>query len=131
MNNGTVGEQYAERFGFNALGWAMFRTQPPTKRVFRNGKLTIEIGVETMAFAAQRLYDEQAFNASDGEKEAEADFYVADADEFARSVVRRLEREAEDGTNAIHLLLDTAFNEVAERGEDGLAEREKSSESDL
>ena len=97
----------------------------------RNGKLTIEIGVETMAFAAQRLYDEQAFNASDGEKEAEADFYVADADEFARSVVRRLEREAEDGTNAIHLLLDTAFNEVAERGEDGLAEREKSSESDL
>ena len=30
-SNGTVGEQYAERCAFPALGWMMTRTQPPTR----------------------------------------------------------------------------------------------------
>jgi hypothetical protein len=40
-HNGTVGEQYAERYGFRELGWTMFRTQPPTKRIIQRGKLVI------------------------------------------------------------------------------------------
>jgi hypothetical protein len=38
-SNGTFGEQRAEWY-FASVGWKMFRTQPPTRRVWK-GKLTI------------------------------------------------------------------------------------------
>ena len=74
----------------------------------RGGKLVISIGVETLAFAAQRFYDEEAMQASEGAKD-EAEFRIVDAGEFAGSVVQALEKEAEDGTTPVHLLLDAAF----------------------
>lgn len=89
----------------------------------RGGKLVVEIGVETLAFAAQQRYDEQAFNASEGQED-KAEFYIADPDAFAEEIVRALEREAEDGTNRMHLMFDDAFDHASDNGAEGLAERE-------
>lgn len=78
------------------------------KTEVKGGKLVISVGVDTLAFAAQRFYDEEAFQNSEG-SEDEAEFRIVDADEFAESVLEALEKESEDGTTPVHLLLDAAF----------------------
>lgn len=78
------------------------------KTEVKNGRLVISVGVDVLAFVAQRFYDEEQFQASGGQ-ETEAEFRIVDADEFAASVLRALEKEAEDGTTPVHRLLDAAF----------------------
>ena len=45
-----------------------------------------------------------------------SDVVVTDLAEFARDVVRELNREAEDGTTPIHELLDRALAEAVDQG---------------
>jgi hypothetical protein len=88
----------------------------------RDGKLHIVIGVETLAFAAQGRFDENAFQASDGQQER-AEFCIGDPDTFASEVVRALTDEAEDGTNRMHLMFDDAFDHLSAHGADGITDR--------
>lgn len=92
------------------------------KAEVKGGKLVISIGVDVLAFAAQRHYDEEAFNATEGQMKA-SEFRVVDAAALAKEVVRELEREAEDGTTRLHLMFDTAFTKVLEQGGEGIEER--------
>jgi hypothetical protein len=94
------------------------------KTEVKSGKLIISIGADVLAFAAQRHFDERAFEASEGTK-SEADFYIARQPEFAEAVRKALEREAEDGTTLVHLCLDAAFDRVLDFGDgsDGMEER--------
>lgn len=71
-------------------------------------QLQITIGIETLAFAAER-YDYFWEGADD-------DVKVTDPDEFAKDVVRELESEEEDGTTLVHLMFDKAFRAVVENG---------------
>lgn len=94
------------------------------KAEVKNGKLVISVGVDVLAFAAQRHYDEQTFNATEGQQNA-SDWQVADATAFAHEVVRQLEHEDETGTNRMHLMLDDAFTRALDYGDgEGLVERE-------
>ena len=47
---------------------------------------------------------------------------VVNAEQLAADVVKELLEEAEDGTNAIHLLLEQAIIKAAENGTEGLCE---------
>lgn len=86
-----------------------------------DGSLIISISVETLAFAAQALFNEQAFEASEGRRNT-ADFFIADPVAFAESVALWLNHEREDGSNRVTEMLDDAFEYVANHGSDGLEE---------
>ena len=88
------------------------------------GKLVIEIGVETLAFSAQRRLDEQAFDASEGEK-MDSNIRVVGPDAFAEEIVSALLKEAEDGSNRLHYLFDGAFDYAIDQGAEGLMENEE------
>ena len=68
----------------------------------KDGRLLIAIGVETLAFAITH--------------NPELKINVTDPDGFANDLLSNLEREQEDGTTPVHLLLDKAANEAAENG---------------
>ena len=73
-----------------------------------DNQLKITIGIAIMAFAVQ---------SQDAWPE---DQEVKDLDVFAKSMVRQLTREEEDGTTPVHRMLDAAANEVLEQGDDGV-----------
>ena len=74
-----------------------------------NGKLLIDIGLDTLAWAAEHSPD------------FEDEYYksmlkISNIDGFAKDVVRELESEQEDGTTSVHLLLDKAFKGAVDNG---------------
>ena len=79
------------------------------------GELVIRIGVETLAFAAER--NGRLFDDHDRGPE------VTDPDLFALEVVRELEDEEEDGTTPLNELLDIATEKAFENGADGIQSR--------
>jgi hypothetical protein len=87
----------------------------------KNGKLTIVVGVEVLAFAAQQRFNEQAFQESEGRQTVSL-LRVVNADDFANGVCTELLREAENGDNRIHLMLDAAIDEAVNQGSEGLSE---------
>lgn len=51
------------------------------------------------------------------------DYKISSLDEAAKSLVRRLNDEEEDGTTPVHRLFDAAFEEALEQGDEGFDER--------
>lgn len=90
----------------------------PLKAEVLNGRLVVSIGIDTLAFAAQGRYDEEAFK----EGRDAPEFSVSDNRKFAKSVLAALEREEEDGTQLPHIMLDDAFDYVLEQGLEGISE---------
>lgn len=80
----------------------------------KGGVLTISIGVETLKFAAER-HEEFWLPATD-----KYSMIVSNADRFAKDVLLELEREEEDGSTPVHLLLDKAIYQASEQGSEGL-----------
>lgn len=74
------------------------------------GQLVISIGIALLAHAVQ---------SSDQWSE---DFRVTDIQEFAKSMVRRLAEEEEDGTTPVHRMFDVVADQVLEQGDDGVDE---------
>lgn len=72
------------------------------------GRLTISIGIGTLAFAVQHA-----------ENRWPKDIFISDPYEFAKDVSRMLLKEAEDGTTAVHLLLDKAAVDATDQGSEG------------
>jgi hypothetical protein len=71
------------------------------------GRLVISIGVGVLASAFETI---------------EETVKVTDPLKFAKGVARELEREEEDGTNALQSLLDTTCMGVCESGGEGWEE---------
>ena len=105
----------------NAYQLKKARKQHPEVKVV-NGRLVLSIGIDNLAFAAQQLYNQQAFDESEGLRD-ESEFRVSDKLKFAKSVAGALEREEEDGTKLYHIMFDAAFEYVLEQGEEGITER--------
>jgi hypothetical protein len=74
-----------------------------------DGELFIRIGIETLAWSLEHHPD--LLNDL-----CEPRYKVTGHEEFSRDVLRELEREEEDGTTIVHLLLDRAMNEALEQG---------------
>lgn len=92
------------------------RNRPLTVDVF-GGRLTISIGVSTLAHAAN-LSD--AFERDDDDFDLPPKYQVVDEDVFANEVLRALEHEGEDGITPIHRLFDAAFQRAVDDGCDGV-----------
>jgi hypothetical protein len=76
--------------------------------------LTIEIGVDTLKKAAER---HESFWQPETDKYA---VVVSNATQFAKDVRDELNREEEDGSTPLHILLDKAIEEAANNGSEGL-----------
>ena len=76
----------------------------------KKGVLAITIGVDTLAFAMQRI-----------ERWPE-EIKIIDADDFAKDVLRELMREEEDGSTPVHRLFDKVGLEAMEQGSIGCAD---------
>lgn len=98
------------------------RNMTPLTVAVKDDRLTITIGVGCLTYAAQRRFDEKAFDESGGE-ESEAEFRIVDANEFAKDVRRALEKEQEDGTTPVHLMLDAAFDYALDYGTISIMDR--------
>lgn len=81
----------------------------PLEVTVKNGVLSISIGVSTLAFSLEHGNDFLTYD-------AEAKWKVNSDGAFAVDVKRELEREQEDGTTPVHLLLDEAMNSAIEQG---------------
>ncbi|MBD8556875.1 hypothetical protein IFT84_20405 [Rhizobium sp. CFBP 8762] len=85
----------------------------------KEGQLHISIGIATLAWTVQM---------QDAWPE---DFYVSDLSKFAKSMAQQLKREEEDGTTAVHRMLDAAADAVMENGDDGVDEGDVETGLDL
>ncbi len=88
----------------------------PLRCTVKNGVLTIEIGVATLAFAALRspfAYEMMGDNCA---TRPDTRFSIANARGFAKDVVREMTREEEDGTTPLDTMLDEVTRKAIEDG---------------
>ncbi len=85
------------------------RNQPLLVEIV-DGELVIRIGIDTLIFAARTGddWDER--------------FVIVDADVFAEDIRHELEREQEDGTTPVHMLIDAAVEQAIDQGSLGIDE---------
>lgn len=76
--------------------------------------LTIEVGIDTLKYAAER-HDDFWMPQTD-----KSGLVVSNADEFASEVVYALNDEGEDGSTPVSRLLDAAIRQAVECGCEGL-----------
>lgn len=85
--------------------------------VSRRGVLTVEIDIDTLAFAALRSDYAYELVGTDNPRNAPHElFRIDDKGEFARDVVYELLREAEDGNSMLTGLFDEACRRAIEQG---------------
>jgi hypothetical protein len=84
------------------------------------GEVVISIGVDTLAHAFNESEYAKPFDDEKGDWISKLE--VADPLEFARGVVEELLKEDEEGTTAVHLLLDKACESAADNGSLGVEE---------
>lgn len=87
----------------------------PLRAEIRSGKLMIEIGIDTLAFATTESPKLQRYD--DGDYLTPK---VTDADEWAREVVRALNDEEEDGSTPLTRFLDDVFQRAVDDGAQGI-----------
>lgn len=98
--------------------WGNDKDQPLIAKI-EGQQLVIRIGIDVLAFSAEHcehLYDDV--------KHPTGPPYckVINKEELAIDVIRELEREQEDGTTPLHLLLDQAVIDAMEDGSAAFAE---------
>jgi hypothetical protein len=98
----------------------MRNKQPLSVTITQDGVLTIEIGIDTLAFAA--LYSEHAWKLA-GEDSGKPTsimpdklLKVTDKYGFATDVLETLKAEAEDGSSLLTEMLDAAAQKAIEDG---------------
>ena len=99
----------------------MSANSPLTVEV-RDDRLTIEIGISTLAFAArQGPYFEALTLDPETHQYDESRVTITDETDNAKEVARQLNQENEAGATLVHLLLDKAAEEVVEQGGEGIS----------
>lgn len=100
-----------------ARGGVMAKRKRPRDRILdvrvERGVLSISIGVETLAHAVHWNSDLEEYDEKRGVYVRPR---VTNPDAFAREVVAALSEEAEDGTTAVHAMLDAACVKAIEDG---------------
>ena len=92
----------------------------PLKADVKNEKLSIEIGIETLAFAFEIGEDNNPYNE---QKCCYVQAYaVKNAYLFAKDICKEINCEAEDGSTPLTRFLDTMANEAVEQGSEGICE---------
>ena len=86
----------------------------PLKVRITGGVLTISIGVETLKYVAEH---HEEFWQPQTDKYA---LVVSNVNQFAKDVRNELEREEEDGSTPVHLMLDKAIYQAVEQGSEGI-----------
>jgi hypothetical protein len=104
------------------------KNKPLTVRITRNGVLTIEIGVDALAFSA--LASPYAWQATDPkrtgkERDPREVFAIPMPRAFACDVKDALTDEAEDGSSKLTMMLDDAMAKAIEDGSEYFVDSEE------
>jgi hypothetical protein len=86
----------------------------PLRVCVKDGVLSVTIGVETLAWAAEH-HDKFYLPLTN-----KSNLVVWDFGRFAMDIKAELESEVEDGTTMVHLMIDKAVEAVMENGGEGL-----------
>lgn len=82
--------------------------EAPLKTEIKDGLLVISIGVDTLCHAV-----------SAGRSYGMGEISITDNDVFAGEILQELNDESEDGSTAVHKLLDDAASQAIENGAEG------------
>lgn len=107
------------RARFAGLRNSVIARTAPLRVGLRDQQLTISVGVDVLAWAAEQCSALHEFDADAGILRGPQ---VTSSDGFAADVLRALEREAEDGTTMVHELLDRACEVAIEQGSEAVAD---------
>lgn len=83
----------------------------PLKAEVVDGRIVISVGVETLKFCHNETEKQ-----SEGIRGFGSGFFITEAEEFAKDVVRELKREREDGSSPLTDLFDKFTIESANQG---------------
>lgn len=89
----------------------------PLKVVVKDGLLSISIGVETLGHAIEFAPSLERYDEESGDFQRPV---ITDADVFAKEIKNWLEHEEEDGSTAIHKMLDSVAQTAIEQGATGI-----------
>lgn len=93
----------------------------PLKLEVKDGVLSIEIGADVLAKAAQWKLNEEHFLITGG-KEVESPYRVVDNVEFAKALIRQLNEERDrDGSTPLTRLIDDMTIAVFESGDESIS----------
>ena len=92
----------------------------PLNAFVENGVLTIEIGVDALAFAC--------LHEGSGMRFRHEDYVITDNTGFAKDVVRSLLSEAEDGSSMLTALFDKAIEHAIDDGAEHFEPKEAESD---
>jgi hypothetical protein len=93
----------------------------PLSVKLHDGDLIIRIGIDRLAFCAERQDDWNPFDPEHNDFVQK--WYVSDKSEFAKDVCRQLQAEEEDGSTPLSDLLDKVCTAAMEDGSTGVDER--------
>lgn len=79
-----------------------------------NGKIIVEIEIDTLQYALQYYNDQNSFY---DDKPLE----LVDAEALAKDIALALEQEEEDGDTLVHHMFDKALEYAIEMGSEGIA----------
>lgn len=74
-----------------------------------DGRLIISVGVETLKYCHNLAESERDVDFEHG-------FRIGDALGFAKDMAAQLQKEQDDGTTPVHLLIDQAIQDAADDG---------------
>lgn len=80
----------------------------PLKTEIKDGQLVISIGVNTLCYAV-----------SVGRSYGMGEISIIDSDVFAGELLQELNDESEDGSTAVHRMLDDVASQAIENGAEG------------
>ena len=96
------------------------KEETPLRVKIERGCITIKIGIETLAWAANHLDDWNPWD--DKKNDYVQKWVVIDHAEFAKDVVHEMLNEREDGSHPLSDFLDKMINEAADQGSIGVDE---------
>ena len=96
----------------------------PLEAAIEGDQLVIRIGLDTLAWAAERCpkFRNEELVLQGKQEDLGPYVIVENKLELARDGVRELEREEEDGSTPLHYLLDEAIEKAYEEGSTGFTE---------
>lgn len=91
---------------------------PAAEAYIEGDAIVIRVPIENLPIA----FEYCPLNPHEPSEAMEKQFRISDLPEFAKSLVRRLNEEEEDGTTLIHRCFDKAMEQVIEQGDEGVSD---------
>jgi hypothetical protein len=98
------------------------RKERPLRAFVSQGVLVIEVGIDTLAWAA--LHTDYVLSSDPGARDHTERFHINDTRAFAKDVVSAMTDEAEDGSSRLTRFIDDACVQSIDQGSIAFVDKE-------